>query len=67
MNASSPAPAVSSVVAPLSSLPDFDPRLVPVLGVDAHLPAVPAAAQTPEALRARFAHPPLWEPAVLLE
>jgi len=55
------------VVAPLSSLPDFDPRLVPVLGVDAHLPAVPAAAQTPEALRARFAHPPRWEPEVLLE
>ncbi|WP_291470674.1 CoA pyrophosphatase [Acidovorax sp.] len=67
MNASSPAPAVSSVVAPLSSLPDFDPRLVPVVGVDAHLPAVPAAAQTPEALRARFAHPPRWEPEVLLE
>ena len=55
------------MVAPLSSLPDFDPRLVPVVGVDAHLPAVPAAAQTPEALRARFAHPPRWEPEVLLE
>ena len=54
MNASSPAPAVSSVVAPLSSLPDFDPRLVPVVGVDAHLPAVPAAAQTPEALRRKL-------------
>jgi 8-oxo-dGTP pyrophosphatase MutT (NUDIX family) len=63
----SSSPAVSSVIAPLSSLPDFDPRLVPVVGVDAHLPAVPLQAQTAEALRARFAHPPQWEPEVLLE
>lgn len=63
----SSSPAVSSVIAPLSSLPDFDPRLVPVVGVDAHLPAVPVQAQTAEALRARFAHPPQWEPEVLLE
>ena len=55
------------MIAPLSSLPDFDPRLVPVVGVDAHLPAVPVQAQTAEALRARFAHPPQWEPEVLLE
>lgn len=66
MNASS-TPSVSSVIAPLSSLPNFDPRQVPVVGVDAHLPAVPLAAQTPEALRVRFAHPPQWEPEVLLE
>lgn len=51
----------------MSSLPDFDPRLVPVVGVDAHLPAVSAVAQTPQALRARFAQPPQWEPEVLLE
>lgn len=51
----------------MSSLPDFDPRQVPVTGVDTHLPAVPAAAQTAEALRARFAQPPLWEPEVVLE
>lgn len=51
----------------MSSLPDFDPRRVPVVGVDAHLPAVPAAAQTARALRARFASPPQWEPEVLLE
>ena len=66
MNPSSP-PAVSSVIAPLSSLPDFDPRTVPVVGVDAHLPAVPLAVQTPDALRARFAQPPRWEPEVVLE
>lgn len=40
---------------------------MPVVGVDAHLPAVPAHAQTAQALRARFAHPPQWEPEVLLE
>jgi len=66
--ASTPAASsVSSVVAPVSSLPGFDPRLVPVVGVDTHLPAVPLAAQTPDALRARFASPPAWEPEVLLE
>ena len=59
--------AVSSVIAPLSSLPDFDPRQVPVQGIDTHLPAVPRAAQTAQALRARFAQPPQWEPEVVLE
>ena len=62
----SPTP-VSSVIAPLSTLPDFDPRLVPVFGVDTHLPAVPRDAQTPQALRSRFAQPPVWEPEVVLE
>ena len=55
------------MIAPLSSLPDFDPRLVPVVGTDERLPAVPAQAQTADALRARFAAPPQWEPEVLLE
>jgi 8-oxo-dGTP pyrophosphatase MutT (NUDIX family) len=32
-----------------------------VLGTDAHLPAVPAAQLTAEALRQRFAGPPAWE------
>ena len=62
-----PATPVSSVIAPLTSLPDFDPRLVPVLGVDSHLPAVSRDAQTHQALRARFAKPPLWQPEVVLE
>lgn len=51
----------------LSSLPNFDPRSVPVVRVDTDLPAVPAAAQTPEALRQRFAAPPAWTPEVVLE
>ena len=63
---STPSP-VSSVIPSLSSLPNFDPRLVPVLRVDADLPAVPLAAQTPEALRRRFAAPPAWTPEVALE
>src|SRR6218665_684111 len=51
-------PAASPVIAPLSSLAGFDPRLVPVL---------PPEAQTPQALRARFANPPPWEPEAVLE
>ncbi|MFC4788460.1 MULTISPECIES: CoA pyrophosphatase [Giesbergeria] len=51
-----------------SRLPSFDPQQVPVLGIDSHLPPVPALAQTPEALRQRFAQPPLhWQPEVLYE
>ncbi len=44
--------------------PGFDPRTVPVLGVDVHLPAVPASALTADALRHRFAAPPLWSPEI---
>jgi 8-oxo-dGTP pyrophosphatase MutT (NUDIX family) len=50
-----------------ASIPNFDPRQVPVIGTDSHLPAVPAAGQTPQALRARFAHPPRWQPEVRKE
>lgn len=66
MDSPSP-PVVPSVIAPLTSLPDFDPRQVPVAGVDAHLPAVPSSAQTAQALRARFAQPPRWAPEVVAE
>jgi 8-oxo-dGTP pyrophosphatase MutT (NUDIX family) len=52
---------------PLSKLPNFDPRTVPAVGVDAHLPAVPAPALHPEALRARFRAPPPWQPEVWTE
>lgn len=52
---------------PLSKLPNFDPRSVPVLGIDTHLPAVQAGALVPQALRRRFADPPAWEPEVLSE
>lgn len=56
MTSSSP-----QIPVPLSTLPDFDPRKMPVLGTDAHLPAVPPAALTPEALRQRFLAPPVWQ------
>jgi 8-oxo-dGTP pyrophosphatase MutT (NUDIX family) len=52
---------------PLSKLPNLDPRTVPVVGIDSHLPAVPEAALTPESLRARFKSPPNWEPEVWAE
>ena len=57
----------STAIPPLSTLPHFDPREVPVAGVDAHLPAVALAAQTPAALRKRFAAPPVWAPEVRRE
>jgi 8-oxo-dGTP pyrophosphatase MutT (NUDIX family) len=45
----------------------FDPESLPVLGVDAHLPALPSASVDPAALRRRFAAPPLWEPETKIE
>ena len=51
----------------LSKIPDFDPRNAPVIGIDSHLAAVPALAQTPDALRQRFAVPPVWEPEIVRE
>jgi len=50
-----------------SSLPSFDPRQVPIVGVDSHLPPVAQTAQTPAALRQRFAAPPVWQPEVRQE
>lgn len=52
---------------PLSRLPDFDPRSVPVLGVDAHLPAVEGRSLTARALQERFASPPSWAPELSIE
>ena len=52
---------------PLSKLPNFDPERVPVIGVDHHLPAVPAARLAAQALRDRFAQPPAWQPEVVRE
>jgi len=40
----------------------FDPRSVPVLSVDTHLPDVPLQRLRPEALRQRFLQPPVWMP-----
>lgn len=50
-----------------SLLPAFDPRQVPVTGVDADLPAVPPERLTPQALRQRFRAPPRWQPEVRQE
>jgi 8-oxo-dGTP pyrophosphatase MutT (NUDIX family) len=50
-----------------SSLPNFDPRQVPVLGTDSHLPPVAQQWLLPQALQQRFAAPPTWQPEVLLE
>jgi 8-oxo-dGTP pyrophosphatase MutT (NUDIX family) len=52
---------------PLSQLPDFDPRKVPVLAVDTHLPAVDRAVLQPEALERRFRTPPEWQPEIRQE
>lgn len=52
---------------PLSKLPNFDPRQVPVEGVDSHLPAVAQSEMMPAALRQRFASPPPWQAELLAE
>ncbi len=52
---------------PLSKLPDFDPRKVPVTGVDNHLAAVPRERLAPQALRLRFQNPPQWQPEIRQE
>lgn len=52
---------------PLSKLPNFDPRAVPVVGVDGHLPKVDPGAMSPAALRERFLQSPRWEPEIWRE
>src|SRR3990167_3932987 len=54
-------------VAAFCFLAFLPPRFVRGGGVAAPLPAVRVQAQPAEALGARFAHPPQWEPEVLLE
>ncbi len=51
----------------LSRLPLFDPRQVPVMRVDNHLPAVPLDRLQPSALRQRLMSPPIWEPELRSE
>lgn len=50
-----------------AKIPNFDPRKIPVLSVDAHLPSVSPAQLTPHALRQRFAVPPVWQPELTQE
>ena len=54
-------------VTPLSKLPNFNAREVPVLGIDSHLPPVPLHALRADAIRARFRSPPVWEPELRAE
>lgn len=43
-------------------LPEFDPRSIPVLGIDDHLDGIAPDQLTPQLLRERFRHPPMWTP-----
>ena len=43
-------------------LPQFDPRSVPVQGIDDHLEGITPDRLQPESLRQRFANPPIWTP-----
>jgi 8-oxo-dGTP pyrophosphatase MutT (NUDIX family) len=45
----------------------IDPRTVPVVQVDSHLPAVEQQRLRPDALRSRFATPPVWSPEFSIE
>jgi 8-oxo-dGTP pyrophosphatase MutT (NUDIX family) len=45
----------------------FNPQELPVIGVDDHLARLPQAKLLPEALRARFAQPPEWQPEIVAE
>jgi 8-oxo-dGTP pyrophosphatase MutT (NUDIX family) len=51
----------------MSSPPLFDPRTVPVIGVDTHLPALPAAMLRAAWLRTQFEVPRVWEPSLRIE
>ena len=62
-----PTPDVTPEFMPLSKLPNFDPRAVPVIGIDSHLAPVPGHALEPTALRHRFQQPPVWRPELLGE
>ena len=52
---------------PLSKLPNFDPRNVPVSRVDAQLPAIDPRRWAPDALESRFGAPPVWAPEIAME
>ena len=62
-----PAPTLPPDMVPLSKLPNFNARDVPVLGIDSHLPPVPLRALRAEAIRERFRAPPAWEPELRAE
>jgi 8-oxo-dGTP pyrophosphatase MutT (NUDIX family) len=45
----------------------FNPQALPVVGVDDHLPPVAAERLHPQAMRARFVNPPVWQPEIVTE
>lgn len=59
--------STSAPFTPLSKLPNFDPRKVPVVGIDSHLPAVVLSQLQAETLRQRFLLPPVWQVEVHAE
>lgn len=69
MNSRSAALTAPASVEPINavSVAAFEPRNVPVVRVDSDLPAVAAEQLTANALRARFARPPVWAPEVRRE
>ena len=46
----------------IQPLPIFDPRSIPVQGIDDHLASVATNRLAPLLLRRRFANPPIWTP-----
>ncbi len=42
----------------------FDPQTLPAIGVDDHLPAIAPGVLAVDALRRRFAEPPVWTPEI---
>lgn len=48
-------------------LPKFDPRSIPVSGIDDHLEGVAMERLTAQALRERFRNPPAWKPEHSIE
>ena len=62
-------PPADDTVEPINAVTraPVDPKAVPVVGVDSHLPAVSPDALTADALRARFANPPQWRPELRRE
>ena len=52
---------------PLTTLPNFDPRKIPVVAGESRLPPVSRDRLAPDAIRARFKAAPQWEPEVKQE
>lgn len=61
----SPVETINAVLP--TALRSFDPREVPVIGVDTGLPRIAPEQLTARALRTRFAVPPVWSPELRRE